>query len=73
MAINNQTGMDSKFMKIFLTVVSVFLMFVGPTYVPYLLADVLNIDYIASISLGAVLFIVGLVALIFLVRQKVVE
>jgi hypothetical protein len=73
MAINNQTGMDSKFMKIFLTVVSVFLMFVGPTYVPYLLADVLNVDYIASISLGAVLFIVGLVALIFLVRQKVVE
>jgi hypothetical protein len=73
MAINNQTGMDSKFMKIFLTVVSVFLMFVGPTYVPYLLADVLNVDYIASISLGAVLFIVGLVALVFLVRQKVVE
>ena len=75
MTTNNQqlTGMDSKFMKIFLTVVSVFLMFVGPTYVPYLLSDVLNIDYIASISLGGVLFIVGLVALIFLIRQKVVE
>ncbi len=47
------SGLDSKFMKVALTIVSVFLIFVGPTYVPYLLSDILNVDYIASIVVGA--------------------
>ncbi len=47
------SGLDSKFMKVAMTIVSVFLIFVGPTYVPYLLSDVLHFEYIASISLGA--------------------
>ena len=50
-----------------------FLIFVGPTYIPYLLADVLKIDYVASIVVGAVLFIVGLVLLIYLISKKVIE
>jgi hypothetical protein len=65
--------LDSKFMKVAMTLVSVLLIFGGPTYVPYLLADVLHVDYIASIGLGAVLFIVGLVFLVFLIRKKVIE
>ncbi len=67
------SGLDSKFMKVALTIVAVFLVFVGPTYIPYLLSDVLHVDYIASIAVGAVLFIVGLVMLVFLARKKVIE
>jgi hypothetical protein len=67
------SSLDSKFMKVAITIVSVFLIFVGSTYVPYLMSDVLKIDYAASVLVGAVLFVVGLVLLIFLVRKKVIE
>ena len=67
------SGIDSKFMKVALTIVAVFLIFVGPTYIPLLLADVLKIDYIASIAVGAVLFIVGIVLLVYLIRKKVIQ
>ncbi|TFH23692.1 hypothetical protein E4G67_02795 [Candidatus Bathyarchaeota archaeon] len=67
------SGLDSKFMKIVLTVVTVLLIFVGPTYIPYLLSDVLKVDYIASIVVGALLFVVGLVMLVYLIRKKVIE
>ena len=67
------SGIESKFMKVVLTVVAVFLIFVGPTYIPYLLSDILHVDYIAAIAVGAVLFIVGLVMLIYLIRKKVIE
>lgn len=77
MKTNNQnmevSGIESKFTKITLTIISVFLLFVGPTYVPYLLSDVLKIDYIASIGIGAVLFIFGLVMLVYLIRKKVIS
>jgi hypothetical protein len=67
------SGIESKFMKVALTIISVFLIFVGPTYVPYLLSDILHVDYIASIAIGAVLFIVGLLMLIYLIRKKVIK
>ncbi len=71
---NMQVGsLDSKFMKVAMTIVSVFLIFVGSTYVPYLMSDVLKIDYGASVLVGGVLFIVGLVLLIFVIRKKVIE
>jgi len=67
------SGLDSKFMKLVLTVVAVFLIFVGPTYIPYLLSDILKIDYIASIVVGGLMFIVGLLMLVYLIRKKVIE
>jgi hypothetical protein len=67
------SGLDSKFMKLVLTVVAVFLIFVGPTYIPYLLSDILKVDYIASIVVGGLLFIVGLVMLVYLIRNKIIE
>ena len=67
------SGIESKFMKVAMTIVAVFLIFVGPTYIPFLLSDVLKVDYIASIGLGAVLFIVGLVVLVYLIRKKVIQ
>ncbi len=66
------SGIESKFTKVTLTIISVFLIFVGPTYIPYLLSDVLKVDYFAAIGLGAVLFIVGLLMLVFLIRKKVI-
>lgn len=63
--------MDSKFSKIALTLVTVLLIFAGPTYVPYLLTSV-GLEYFASIGLGLVLFIVGLAMLIYLIRKKVI-
>jgi hypothetical protein len=66
------SGLESKFSKIALTLVAVLLIFIGPTYVPYLMADVLKIEYFASIGVGLVLFIVGLVLLVYLIRKKVI-
>jgi hypothetical protein len=67
------SGLDSKFMKVALMVVAVLLIFVGPTYIPYLLSDILKVDYIASIVVGALLFIVGLVMIFYLYRNKIIE
>jgi flagellar basal body-associated protein FliL len=73
---NNENGqvntLDSKFMKVALMVVAVLLIFVGPTYIPYLLSDILKVDYVASIVVGALLFIVGLVMLVYLYRKKII-
>jgi len=62
---------NSKFMRTTLLIVSVLLIFTGPTYVPYLLTS-LNINYWASVLVGLALLIVGLVLLWFLIRKKIV-
>ncbi len=67
------SGLDSKYMKVLLIIVAGVLIFVGPTYIPYLLSDILKVDYIASIVVGALLFIFGLVLLVYLYRKKVIE
>ena len=72
---NVQVGgslLDSKFWRIMLIIIAVFLIFVGPTYIPLLLSDILKLDYIASIVIGAVLFIVGIIVMLFLIRKKVI-
>jgi uncharacterized membrane protein len=72
---NESTGMldmESKFWRTTLLLVSVVLIFAGPTYVPYVMSDIAHIDYIASTVVGVVLLIVGLVLMWFLVRKKVI-
>jgi hypothetical protein len=66
------SGIESKFTRIALTLVAVVLIFVGPTYIPYLMVNVVGVEYVASIGVGFVLFILGLVLLFFLIRKKVV-
>ena len=63
---------NSKFMRVFLILVSVFLIFVGPTYISYVLSDVLKVNYVASVVSGFALFIVGLMLMLFLIRKKIV-
>lgn len=70
--IEQVSGIESKFTRIALTVVAVLLLFAGPTYIPFLMVDFLQLNYFAGIGTGAVLFIVGLVMLIFLIRKKVI-
>jgi uncharacterized membrane protein len=62
----------SKFGRTLLTIVSVFLIFAGPTYIIYGLAVLLNINLAASFAVGIVLFIIGLVMMRFLVQKRVV-
>ncbi len=65
--------MSSKFGKVFLTIISVFLVFAGPTYIVYGLAIVVKVDLAASFAVGFVLFIVGLVMMRYLVQKKIVS
>ena len=68
----NVTGIYSKFWRITLVILSMLLIFVGPTYVPYAMVKVLKIHYFASIGAGIILFIVGMVLMLFLIRKKLI-
>jgi hypothetical protein len=63
---------SSKFGKLLLTILSVLLIFAGPTYIVYGLAVVINVDLAASFAAGFVLFIIGLVMMRYLVQKKVI-
>jgi hypothetical protein len=63
---------SSKFWRILLVIVAVFLIFAGPTYFSYLLFNILNVNYVASIVSGFALFIVGLFLMWFLIRKKII-
>jgi hypothetical protein len=64
--------LSSKFWRTFLVIVAALLIFVGPTYIPYLLVDLLKVNYVASIVSGFVLLIIGLVLMWFLVRKRII-
>ena len=68
----NVTGIYSKFWRITLVVLSMLLIFVGPTYVPYAMIKLAKIDYFASIGAGFILFVVGMVFMLFLIRKKLI-
>ncbi len=65
-------NVSSKFWRVLLVIVAVFLIFAGPTYVSYLLFNILNVNYVASIVSGLALFIVGLFLMLFLIRKKII-
>ena len=60
-------------MRVFLVIVAAFLVFVGPTYIPYVLVNVLKVNHFASIILGFALLLVGLALMWYLIRKKVIE
>ena len=62
----------SKFGRTLLTIVSVLLIFAGPTYIIYGLAVVLNVNIAVSFAIGIVMLVVGLVIMRFLVIKKIV-
>jgi hypothetical protein len=72
---NNTVGrfeVSSKFMRVLLIIVTVLLIFAGPTYVSYLLSNILNVNYVASAVSGFALFIAGLLLMCFLIRKKII-
>ena len=69
---SSMIDMDSKFWRTTLLIIAVLLIFAGPTYVPFVLNGILNVNYIASTVVGVVLLIVGLLLLWFLIRKKII-
>jgi pilus assembly protein TadC len=67
-----ENDVNSKFLRVLLIIVAAFLIFAGPTYVSYVLFDVLNVNYVASVVSGFALFIAGLLLMLFLIRKKIV-
>jgi tetrahydromethanopterin S-methyltransferase subunit E len=65
--------LSSKFGKVLMTIVAVFLVFAGPTYVVYGLAVVIKLDLAAALGVGFVLFIIGLVMMRYLVQKKIIS
>ena len=62
----------SKFTRVAFVVISMLLIFVGPTYVPYAMGK-LNVDGYVTAGVGALLFIAGLAFMMFLVKKKVIQ
>jgi hypothetical protein len=72
---NNDGGkfdVSSKFWRVLLIIAAVLLIFAGPTYISYLLFNILNVNYVVSVVSGLALFIVGLLLMWFLIRKKIV-
>jgi hypothetical protein len=67
----NVGGIYSKFWRITLVILSMLLIFAGPTYVPYAMTE-LKINYFASISVGFILFMIGIFFMLFLARKKII-
>jgi hypothetical protein len=67
-----EVSRESKFTPIMLTIMSVLLIFVGPTYIPYLVADVAHAGNVAADVIGFVLFIAGIGLLVYVLRKKIV-
>lgn len=67
------TGIYSKFWRITLVIIAMLLIFVGPTYIPYLLANKLKLNYfVSSLGVGFILFIAGFGLMLFLMRKKLI-
>jgi hypothetical protein len=64
--------MSTKFGKVLMTIVAVFLIFAGPTYVIYGLAIIIKVDLAASLAVGFVLFVIGLFLMRYLIQKKII-
>jgi len=60
----------SRFKLTFLVLLGAFLTFAGPTYMVYLLLNVLELNYAVSILSGLILFIIGLALILRLIKNK---
>ena len=62
---------ESKLTKVLLTIVTMLLIFAGPTYVTWILTDLMG--SVGAIVVGFALFVVGIVMLVFLIRKKIIS
>jgi uncharacterized membrane protein len=68
----SRIDLSSKFWRTLLVVLAALLTFAGPTYVAYVLINILEIDYLISMVSGLVLFIIGLVLIRYLIKNQVI-
>ena len=71
--LKNTSFMESKFGKVVITIIAVFLVFAGPTYVIYGLSVIIKVDLAASAVVGLVLFIIGLFMIRSLVQKEIIS
>ena len=70
---NFEFGGDSKVIRVLLIIITVLLIFAGPTYVPYVLSGILNVSSAVATIAGFALFIAGLFLMLFLIRKKIIS
>ena len=63
---------ESKFWRTTLIIIAVLLVFAGPTYLVHVLIINLGINYWASIVAGFLVFVVGVLLLVYLFRKKII-
>ncbi|MCL1978400.1 MAG: hypothetical protein FWG55_09940 [Candidatus Bathyarchaeota archaeon] len=63
---------NSKFLRVFLVMIAAVFIFVGPTYLPLILNEVLRVDFVVSMVTGFVVFLVGIFDLLFLAYKRVI-
>ena len=63
----------SRFWKAILIILAAILTFAGPTYMVYVLSNVLEINYVASMLSGLGLFIAGLAVIRYLIKKQVIS
>jgi hypothetical protein len=66
-------NLSSKFLRTFLIILAVLLIFAGPTYIVFVLLNVLDLSYPISMGSGFAIFIVGLVLLLYLIKKGVIS
>jgi hypothetical protein len=65
--------LSSKFWRTLLLVLAAFLVFLGPTYVVYVLNIILEINYAVSMASGFAIFIAGLALIVYLIKKGIVS
>jgi hypothetical protein len=65
--------LNSKFWRTLLVLLAAVLTFAGPTYVVYVLNDILEIGHAVSMISGFALFIAGLALIWYLIKKKVIS
>ena len=70
---STRLNLNSKFWKTFLVILAAFLTFAGPTYMVYALLNVFKMNYFVSMVSGFALFIVGVVLIWYLIKNKVLS
>lgn len=69
----SETIRSSKFWRTFMVALTALLTFVGPTYIVYVLLNILQINYIISMVSGFILFVAGLTLMWYLIKSKIIS
>jgi hypothetical protein len=67
-----KTGMlESKFWRTILVLIAGIFVF-GGAYLAYVMINLLNLDYALGMASGLILFIVGMILIIYLIQKKAI-